>query len=213
MARYEAEAPALAERACPSLGLEEEGASVTHLILAAPIGAVGLRQHLDGLDLPPEVALLRFEGGYAGLQPGPDGRANLCAALMGPIPRDAATMNARIAAGCDLAARPLAVAGVPYGFQQPGGLPGAYRAGDRVSVIPSFVGDGMAMALASGEAAARAILEGQEAAAWHAAWGRRSARQVRVAAIGAWLIRAALGLFLRVMGHSWAARLTRLRSS
>jgi flavin-dependent dehydrogenase len=191
---------------------------------AAPIGAVGLKLHLDGLDLPPEVALLRFEGGYAGLQPGPDGRANLCAALMGPIPRDAATMIARIAAGSNLAARllrgaqpvwarPLAVAGVPYGFTQQGGRPGAFRVGDQVSVIPSFVGDGMAMALASGEAAARAILEGEEAAAWHAAWGRRTARQMRVASAGAWLMRAAPGLFLRVVGNPWAARLTRLRSA
>lgn len=191
---------------------------------AAPVGAVGLKLHLDGLDLPPEVALLRFAGGYAGLQPGPDGRANLCAALTGPIPRDAATMIARIAAGSDLAARllrgarpawvrPLAVAGVPYGFAQRGGRPGAYRAGDQVSVVQSFVGDGMAMALASGEAAARAILEEQGAAAWHAAWARRTARQMRVASAGAWLMRAAPGVFLRVVGNPWAARLTRLKGA
>lgn len=191
---------------------------------AAPVGAVGLKLHLDGLDLPPEVALLRFAGGYAGLQPGPDGRANLCAALTGPIPRDAATMIARIAAGSDLAARllrgarpawvrPMAVAGVPYGFAQRGGRPGAYRAGDQVSVVQSFVGDGMAMALASGEAAARAILEGQGAAAWHAAWARRTARQMRVASAGAWLMRAAPGVFLRVVGNPWAARLTRLKGA
>ncbi|WP_431305227.1 NAD(P)/FAD-dependent oxidoreductase [Sediminicoccus sp. BL-A-41-H5] len=190
---------------------------------AAPIGAVGIKLHLEGLDLPPEVALLRFAGGYAGLQPGPEGRANLCAALVGSIPRDAATMIARIAAGSDLAARllsgarpawlrPLAVAGVPYGFAQKGGAPCVYRAGDQVSVIPSFLGDGMAMALASGEAAARAIMAGEGAAAWHDAWARRTARQMRVAGAGAWLMRAAPGVFLRVVANSWAARLTRLRA-
>jgi len=38
MARYEAEAPALAEQACLALGLEGQGASVTHLILATCTG-------------------------------------------------------------------------------------------------------------------------------------------------------------------------------
>ncbi|MBX9750668.1 MAG: NAD(P)/FAD-dependent oxidoreductase [Roseococcus sp.] len=191
----------------------------------AAVGAVGIKLHLEGLDLPPETALLRFEGGYAGLQPGPDGRANLCAALVGPIPRDAASMIARVAAGSALAARllrparpvwarPLAVAGVPYGFVHRGGVSGVYRVGDQVSVIPSFVGDGMAMALASGEGAARALLAGEGAGAWHAAWQRRSARQMRVASAGAWLMRSAPGVFLRVIGNSWtaglAARLTRV---
>lgn len=191
---------------------------------AAAGGAVGLKLHLEGLDLPPEVALLRFEGGYAGLQPGPDGRANLCAALVGPIPRDAAAMIARIAAGSNLAARllrqarpawprPLAVAGVPYGFTQPSGTEGPYRVGDQVSVIPSFVGDGMAMALASGGAAARAILDGQGAGAWHTTWRRRSARQMRVASAGAWLMASAPRLFLHTVGHPWAARLTRVSAS
>lgn len=68
-----------------------------------------------------------------------------------------------------------------------GSPPGADRTGDQLPVIPSFVGDGMAVALASGEAAA---------------WVRRTARQMRVAP----------GLFLRVVGNSSAARLTRLRA-
>jgi predicted naringenin-chalcone synthase len=38
MARYEAEAPALAEEACMALGMEEEGRHVTHLILATCTG-------------------------------------------------------------------------------------------------------------------------------------------------------------------------------
>jgi hypothetical protein len=38
MARFEAEAPALAEAACDALGLEEEGPRVTHLILATCTG-------------------------------------------------------------------------------------------------------------------------------------------------------------------------------
>jgi flavin-dependent dehydrogenase len=38
-----------------------------------------------------------------------------------------------------------------------------YPVGDQLAVIPSFAGDGMALALASGIAAAQAILRGQSA--------------------------------------------------
>jgi len=48
MARYEAEAPALAEAACDALGLAREGKGITHLILATCTGFVapGLDHHL-----------------------------------------------------------------------------------------------------------------------------------------------------------------------
>lgn len=136
-----------------------------------------------------EVVLLPFPGGYAGLQPRPGGGANLCAALRdaGPETRDPAALIARVAAGSALGARllrgavplldrPIAVAGIPYGFRHrdgPGAEPGLYRVGDQFAVIPSLAGDGIAMALAGGEAAARAILDGRSAPAFHAALGRR----------------------------------------
>lgn len=188
-------------------------------------GAVGLKLHLAGLDLPPAVTLLRFAGGYAGLQPGPAGMANLCAAVTGTPPTTAAEFLDRVRQGSALAERllraahpvwprPLAVAGVPYGFRQQGGVEGLYRVGDQVSVIPSFTGDGMAMALASGLAAAQAIVAGQGAAEFHAAWCRRSARQMQLAAAGAWLMRRMPGTFVAAMGSSlapWAMRGTRVR--
>lgn len=178
---------------------------------AAGPGAVGLKLHLTGLDLPPAVTLLHFGGGYAGLQPGPGGVANLCAALIGAPPVDAAAFLDRVRQGSDLAerllrdarpiwVRPLAVAGVPYGFRQRGGIPGLYRVGDQVSVIPSFTGDGMAMALASGLAAARAIIGGHGAAEFHADWRRRSASQMRVAAAGAWMMQRLPSVFVGVLG-------------
>ena len=48
MARYEAEAPALAEAACDALGLADEAPGITHLILATCTGFVapGLDHHL-----------------------------------------------------------------------------------------------------------------------------------------------------------------------
>ncbi|MBY0338886.1 MAG: hypothetical protein K2X11_19885, partial [Acetobacteraceae bacterium] len=106
--------------------------------------------------------------------------------------------------------RPLAVAGVPYGFRAAGGAPGLYRVGDQLSVIPSFTGDGMAMALHSGLAAAEAILTGRDAPDFHAAWRRRSARQMALAGAGAWIMRAAPGAFARLARAPLSTAMARL---
>jgi flavin-dependent dehydrogenase len=165
----------------------------------AGAGWIGLKLHLDGVDPGDAVALLPFAGGYAGLQPTPGGGANLCAAVRA-VPED---WLAAVAGGSALGARllrdarprwtrPLAVAGVPYGFRLgPGGPPGLFRIGDQASVIPSFTGEGVALALHSGLAAAAAILAEQDAAGFHAAWRRRSAVPMHWAAAGAWALRAA----------------------
>jgi flavin-dependent dehydrogenase len=172
-----------------------------HPRAGAPAGAVGQKLHLAGVEMGAAVALLPFAGGYAGLQPLPGGGANLCAALHGEPARDAAGLLAPVAEGSPLAgrllrdarplwARPLSVGAVPYGFRQPGGgPPGLYRVGDQAAVIPSFTGEGVALALHSGLAAAAAILAGREAGEFHAEWRRRSARPMRLAGLGAWVLR------------------------
>jgi len=181
----------------------------------APPSAIGLKLHLADIDLSPEVMLLHCQGGYAGLQPLPGGGGNLCAALYDPAPRvarDPAALLALVMAGSRLAdrllrnarpawARPLAVAGVPYGFRfAPGATQsGLYRVGDQASVIPSLAGDGIAMALASGRLAAAAILAGRDAAAFHAAWSERSAGPMRWAGIVATLFRAVPGAVVGAM--------------
>ena len=60
--------------------------------------------------------------------------------------------------------KPLAVSGQPYGFlrSEPVGS-STYPVGDQLAVVPSFIGDGTALALASGIAAARAVLKGEGA--------------------------------------------------
>jgi menaquinone-9 beta-reductase len=180
-------------------------------------GALGLKLHLRLRADPPEgVALLACRGGYAGLQPTAGGLANLCAALRvreadtAAVARDPAALLAHVAAGSDLAAtllagaepaqpRPLAVARIPYGFlhrDQPGGAPeGLWRIGDQFAVIPSFSGDGVAMALAGGLGAARAIAsgDGASAAAFHAALRHRLAGPMRVAGLVALLLGHAPG--------------------
>lgn len=72
MARYEAEAPALAERACLDLGLEEDGPRVTHLILATCTGfaAPGLDHWLIrrfGLPRHVERSVVGFMGCQAAI--------------------------------------------------------------------------------------------------------------------------------------------------
>ncbi|MBV1796945.1 FAD-dependent oxidoreductase [Siccirubricoccus sp. G192] len=196
---------------------------------ARPRGALGLKLHLRGLDLPPEVLLLPFPGGYAGLQPLPGGGANLCAALhgeAGAAAQDAPALLARVAAGSALAARllagaqpawerPLAVAAVPYGFRHRSGAgpAGLYRVGDQAAVIPSCIGEGVAMALLSGLAAAVAILAGQEAAGFHAAWQRRIAAPMRWAGAAGGLLERAPRLLVAATAVSpGAARLVARRT-
>ena len=164
------------------------------------------------------------------MQPRPDGGANLCAALdpgYAAAARDAAAFLAHLRAGSALArrvlagavaeqARPLAVAGVPYGYRHRGGGPaGLFRLGDQAAVIPSLCGDGIAMALDSGIRAAEAILAGQGAPTQQAAWSAGVAGPMRLAGGIAALIGHAPGLLVAGVALApgiagWAARRTRL---
>ncbi|HEX2841645.1 NAD(P)/FAD-dependent oxidoreductase [Hyphomicrobium sp.] len=60
--------------------------------------------------------------------------------------------------------KPVAVSGLPYGFLRTEPISARiYPIGDQLAVIPSFAGDGTSLALASGIAAARAVLSGENA--------------------------------------------------
>ena len=60
--------------------------------------------------------------------------------------------------------KPVATAAIPYGFLATRPLPPkVFAIGDQLAVVPSFTGDGMAIALYSGLAAARALMVGQSA--------------------------------------------------
>jgi flavin-dependent dehydrogenase len=59
-------------------------------------------------------------------------------------------------------AKPVAVANIPYGFLRAENIaPQIFPVGDQLAVVPSFTGDGMAIALNSGILAARAVLANQ----------------------------------------------------
>jgi flavin-dependent dehydrogenase len=60
--------------------------------------------------------------------------------------------------------RPLAVSGLAFGYMRSAPIGASvYPVGDQLAVIPSFSGDGTALALASGIAAAQAVLRGEGA--------------------------------------------------
>ncbi len=163
---------------------------------------VGLKLHLRlAAALPPTTGVHLFPGGYAGLQPIEAGWANLCLATgdagLAAAGRDAAGMLAALTAACPALRpvlegaeprwdRPVSVAGVPYGFLHAGPEDGVFRLGDQFAAIPSFCGDGMAIALHSARLAAEAMLAGGNAAAFHRGLRAQLRPQFRRAA---WLSR------------------------
>jgi flavin-dependent dehydrogenase len=138
------------------------------------------RLHADqAAALGDAVELFLYDSGYAGLQPIETDAANLCfittaACLRGGNAWTAAlrhlrgvapTLELRLRAACMLWPRPASVARIPYGYlcadhAVPDGL---YRVGDQAAVIPSFTGEGIAIALRSARLAATAVLAGDGA--------------------------------------------------
>jgi flavin-dependent dehydrogenase len=134
------------------------------------------------------VELSLFPGGYAGLEPIEDGLANLCLlvrktalppgapwpALLAAMRRACPGLDRRLDGAQPCWPRPLAITAIPYGHVQRR-AEGLWRLGDQAAVIPSFAGDGLAIALHSAHAAARAFLAGETADVFQA----RLARDLR----------------------------------
>jgi menaquinone-9 beta-reductase len=145
------------------------------------------------------VELILFPGGYAGLQLVEADRAVLCAlmpaarvragggnwgSVLDALMRECPHLRERLGGACALLDRPLAVAGLPYGYLHAADRcdpPGLFRLGDQAAVIASLTGDGVALALASGSLAARAWVAGSSHADYHLHLARSLARQMRVA--------------------------------
>jgi flavin-dependent dehydrogenase len=165
--------------------------------------AVGLRLSLaptPGLaaSLAGTVELILFERGWAGLLIQEDGAINLCLsisgsrlaeagspdALLAQLAHEAPLLGARLDAAGDLG--PIgSVARVPYGYVAPPGRSHLWRLGDQASVIPSFAGDGVALAMASGRMAARHLAAGGSAADYQQSWARAAGRTVRLSNLAA----------------------------
>jgi flavin-dependent dehydrogenase len=78
--------------------------------------------------------------------------------------------------------RPLAIASIPYGFVQSRG-DGPWRLGDQAAVIPSFSGDGIAIALHSARMAADYYLSDRSTSEFQSALARDVIGQVRRATL------------------------------
>jgi menaquinone-9 beta-reductase len=132
------------------------------------------------------VELFLYEGGYAGLQPIETGAANLCfvtaaasirgasdawTAALAHLRKVAPSLEIRLRDARLLWRRPASVARVPYGYlcAEHATLAGLYRVGDQAAVIPSFTGEGIAIALRSARLAAAAVLAGDGAERYAAA--------------------------------------------
>lgn len=120
------------------------------------------------------VQLYAFPGGYGGLCLVEDGVLSIAWNMRSEVVREVgggwvaqqgylARHSPRFAELTDGSTaawdKPLAVSGQPYGFLRTQPLNAAlYPVGDQLAVIPSFTGDGTALALASGISAAQAAL-------------------------------------------------------
>jgi methionine-R-sulfoxide reductase len=158
--------------------------------------ALGLRIRLGGGArrlVDDAVELHLFDRGYAGTVVQEDGSVNLCMAVRRSRLTEAGDperLMAALAAECPALGERLAwrdgapidaVANVPYGWRARTGVAGLYRLGDQAGVIPSLAGEGIGIALASGVAAGKALLAGEDARAWQPRFARRLARPLAVA--------------------------------
>lgn len=149
----------------------------------------------EAAKLAGHVELVVFDGGYAGLQPVESGRANLCLVIrrrrllalgqrwdrvLAAMLSESSHLAARLAGAEPCWRRPLALSAIPYGYvrQHTDGL---WQLGDQAAVIPSFSGDGMAIALHSSSLAASMFLRGSDANEYQARLARDVGWQVRLA--------------------------------
>jgi menaquinone-9 beta-reductase len=83
------------------------------------------------------------------------------------LSRQSSLIGDLLAGARPLSARPAATAAIPYGFLRAEPIaPEVFPVGDQLAVVPSFTGDGMAIALYSGLEAAQALLAGRSGAAY-----------------------------------------------
>lgn len=147
---------------------------------------VGLKMHwrlkpAEAEALAAHVELTLFAGGYAGLQPVENGRANLCLIvkkhvflncagrwdrLLEILRGDCPLLATRLAGAQACWSAPLAIAALPFGHMHRR-EDGLWRLGDQAAVIQPFTGDGMAIALHSARLAAACYLGGCDAASYH----------------------------------------------
>jgi flavin-dependent dehydrogenase len=130
------------------------------------------------------VQLAMFSGGYAGVCLVEGGIATICWVVDRDVAGEAAVtwdehaaflaersqfFGSLLAGATPLWDKPVAVAAIPYGFLRRQVISDTvYPLGDQLVVIPSYTGDGTSIALHTGVAAARAVLDGRSAGEFQA---------------------------------------------
>jgi menaquinone-9 beta-reductase len=126
------------------------------------------------------IEMFLFPGGYGGLSLVETETANLCLVvqraqlqrigpwgeLLSAILSENPHLLQRMQGAEALWEKPLAVSSIPYGYlvNQPCGI---WCLGDQAAVVPSFTGDGLAIALHSGALASEMFLAGASADEYH----------------------------------------------
>jgi flavin-dependent dehydrogenase len=138
------------------------------------------------------VELFLFPGGYAGLELVENGLANLCLVvrrrrfaelenrwdlLLAALRAELLPLHQMLVDAEPCSDRPLAIAAIPYGLVQRTSN-GPWHLGDQAAVIPSFCGEGIAVALHSARMAAEYYLMGKSAADFQADLASGLAKQV-----------------------------------
>lgn len=186
---------------------------------------------------PEEISALRgvmdlflFESGYGGLSLVENETANLCLVirkarlsqvggwreLLGALTDENALIARRLSGAEAVWEKPLAVSSIPYGYISDRD-DGVWRLGDQAAVIPSFTGDGMAIALHSGALAAEMCLAGGVPRQYHSELRKQLQRGMRAATMLSRLMVSGSGqrlapVLIPLLPHpiEWIARLTRI---
>lgn len=202
-------------------------------------GLVGLKMYLrlaaeQRAALAGVIEVVLLEGGYGGLSLVEDGVANLCFVMnrnvvrsrgarwdaVIAILREHPDLRRRLDGAEPLLARPLAVSPIPYGYVRRDAIaPGVWCVGDQAAVIPSFTGDGVALALHSGRLAAGRMLEATSAEAFQAEFCEQVKGQVaRATLLSRAMIERPQRALVEITARLWPGALrlvaagTRLRS-
>jgi len=187
--------------------------------------ALGLRLRLPptparGEMLAGAIELHLFRGGYAGIVLQEGGTANICLALRKSALLRAGNSRAALLSSLADASPAFAarlgedwrdlrintISAVPYGWIARTTAPGLFRLGDQAAVIPSLAGEGIGIALASGQMAASHWLAGGAAAApgYQRAFAAAAKPPVRWGRTIRHLIESPLGAQLAVLAGTMA---------
>jgi flavin-dependent dehydrogenase len=166
-------------------------------------GLVGFKMYYKlapqhAAELAGHIELSLFRSGYGGMMIMEDGTANFCClmrradvqrhgsrweSMIAAMQQDCPNFAERLVRAEPLLAKPLAVSSIPYGYLRAAGSDGVWSLGDQAAVIPSFTGDGMSIALHSGQLAAAMYLEGADAESFQRRLYQNLNRQVRLATV------------------------------